>query len=74
MEIPDIAYEVKMNSSLVEQVKAGTLLGISFEGVVCKSTEQVSGEYPLTKLKSQAWLDKLRARCAGDEALFKKLA
>jgi hypothetical protein len=50
-----------------DAVENSTLEGMTFEGVVCKSENDVF------KLKSKAWLEKLKEKCNGDEALFLKL-
>jgi hypothetical protein len=60
---------------IIEQVRDGTLPGMPFEGVVCKSAELASPGLPrMFKLKNQAWYARLRERCQNDEALFNRLA
>lgn len=60
---------------IVDQVRDGTLPGMPFEGVVCKSSEFASPGLPrMFKVKNQAWYARLRERCRGDESLFRSLA
>lgn len=74
LDIAPLLYHGNANSDLVAQVRDGSLEGMSFEGVVCKG-QYVSPGLPLMfKLKNQAWLDRLRAECGDDEALFNQLA
>jgi hypothetical protein len=48
---------------------------MTFEGVVCKGANDKKTKMPIMfKIKSQAWLDKLKEHCKEDEALFNKLA
>lgn len=62
------------NAEFVEDVKAGTLEGMTFEGVVCESQELVRNRQVKFKVKNQAWLDKLKTHCGDDLSLFEKLA
>ncbi len=75
VDTPEILFEGHVNSELVESVKNSTLLGMSLEGVVCKGPIDRKTKLPVMfKIKSQAWLDKLKKKCGDDEALFEKLA
>lgn len=72
VETPAILYFGKPNQDFLRSVKESTLEGMTFEGVVCKG--EVKGKPKSFKVKSQAWLDRLKTKCAGDEALFRTLA
>lgn len=75
LDIPKILFEGKANSTLVEQVKNSTLAGMTFEGLVCKGQNDKKTKQPIMfKIKSHAWLEKLKTFCKGDENLFNKLA
>lgn len=68
-----LLYQGNFNHELEEQVRSGQLPGMTFEGIVCKGGYTSPGLPLMFKVKNQAWYEKLRARCAGDEALFEKL-
>jgi len=61
------------NRSLEEQVRSGTLPGMTFEGVVVKGGYKRPGQPWMFKVKNGAWLERLRARCGEDTAMFEKL-
>jgi hypothetical protein len=69
-----LLYRGHVDREFVAAVRAGSLPGLTSEGVVCKSTEQERRVPIMFKIKSQAWLDRLRDLCAGDDALFDELA
>jgi hypothetical protein len=71
VETPAVLYVGKANSHLVEAVKTSTLDGMTFEGVVCKGERKTRPV--MFKLKSQAWLDRLKGKCGEDERLYKEL-
>jgi hypothetical protein len=74
LDIAKVLYEGHVTRDLFDKVKQSTLKGMTFEGVVCKGAPDNNTKMPLMfKIKSQAWLDKLREYCRGDEALFNKL-
>jgi hypothetical protein len=75
IDIAPLLYHGNINEDFASQVRDGTLPGMTFEGVVCKGKHPKKGNSPyMFKVKSQAWYDKLRERCEGDEKLFKELA
>jgi hypothetical protein len=75
LDIPKVLYEGTVSSELFDQVKNSTLAGMTLEGVVCKGANDKKTKMPVMfKIKSQAWLDKLKEHCKGDTDLFKKLA
>lgn len=69
-----LVYTGPITREFIAAVRGGALPGVSAEGVVCKSTALERGHPVLFKIKAQAWLDRLRDLCAGDEALFTELA
>lgn len=72
LDIPSVLYRGKAGAQLREDVLEGRLPGVTFEGVVCKGA-RIKGKPVMFKLKTKAWYDRLRERCAGDEALFNQL-
>lgn len=71
---PEMLYHGKANSEFVSSVNDGSLDGMTFEGVVCKSQELVRNRQVVFKVKNRAWLDKLKTKCGDDERLFQMLA
>lgn len=74
LHVPDVLYHGNATQGFEESVRASTLDGMSFEGVVCKTKNPKRTPLPLMfKIKSRAWLERLRAYCAGDVELYKRL-
>ena len=71
---PDLLYYRKPNSDFIEEVHNGSLDGMTFEGVVCKSQELVRNKQIRFKVKNDAWLNKLKNKCDGDEKMFEQLS
>jgi hypothetical protein len=61
LDIPNILYEGYITTEIIDQVKNSTLPRMTFEGVVAKGTE--NGKQVMFKVKSKAWLDKLKTYC-----------
>jgi len=75
LDIPRVLYEGRAGIEFEQRVRKSTLPGMTFEGVVCKGPSQSKAQMPLMfKIKSQAWLDKLKIHCKDDDTLFKMLA
>jgi hypothetical protein len=75
LDIPRVLYEGQVSVELFDAVKQSTLPGMTMEGVVCKGTNDKKTNMPIMfKIKSQAWLDKLKEHCKDNEALFNRLA
>lgn len=75
MDHAAVLYRGPVTPEFIEQVRDGSLPGMTFEGVVCKSANDKRTKMPVMfKQKSRAWLDRLRERCAGDEEMMKRLA
>lgn len=59
---PSLLHVGNATQDLVKAVREGTLTGMSFEGVVCKGAPLKNGYPPhMFKIKSQAWIDKVRS-------------
>jgi len=73
VEIPKILFEGIPTKDFVEAVKTSTLDGMTFEGAVCKGGLD-NRRRPITfKVKSYAWLDRLKNKFGDNEELYKKL-
>ncbi len=72
LDIPNVLFEGRVNSIFVDKVKNSTLKGMTFEGVVCKGVNK--NQVVRFKIKSKAWLEKLKLYCNGDMKLFEKLS
>lgn len=70
----ELLYHGNASSDLVDQVKNGTLEGMTFEGVVCKGGLEKSGIPLMFKIKNDAWLTRLKEYCAGNEKLYQDLS
>jgi len=68
---PKVLYKGVIDEDFVTSVKTGTLDGMTFEGVVCKYTNK--GHVQMFKIKNRAWIDKLKIKCDGNDALFRRL-
>lgn len=72
--IPEILHVGPVNADFIESVKNGTLPGITLEGVVCKSKPGNKKPEPLMfKVKTEAWLAKLKRHCGNDAKMFEML-
>lgn len=69
-----LLYTGQVTREFVDAVRAGTLPGVTSEGVICKAPVFEKNKPVMFKIKAQAWLDRLRDLCAGDAALFEELA
>lgn len=70
--ISQLLYQGRADKSFVESVKHSFLEDMTFEGVVCKAKKK--NKAVMFKVKSLAWLDKLKNKCGDNEQLFKSLA
>jgi hypothetical protein len=74
LDIPKVLFEGHITTDFVDKVKNSNLRDMTGEGVVCKGANDKKTRMPIMfKIKSRAWLDKLKAYCGNDEALFNKL-
>lgn len=67
-------YRGNANEQFVKSVRDSTLPGMPLEGVVCKTTGRRPGSPIMFKVKSTAWLDRLKHQCGDDDNMFKMLA
>lgn len=70
----ELLFQGNFNHEVEQEIRAGLLEGMTFEGVVCKGACETPGRPLMFKVKSQAWFDKLKDYCKGDTKLFEKLA
>lgn len=68
---PNVLFTGVVDNQLIARVKDGSLEGMTFEGVVCKYVENKIVR--MFKVKNRAWIDKLKIKCNGNDALFRKL-
>ena len=74
VKTPSLLHQGRINQDFLDQVRAGSLPGISLEGVIGKGpVDRAAGGPVMFKHKSQAWFDRLAQMCAGDTALFDRL-
>jgi len=71
--IPKVLYKGVLDEKLVTDVKSGTLDGMTFEGVVCKYLWNKNNTVKMFKIKNRSWIDKLKEKCDGNDALFRRL-
>lgn len=75
LDTPRLLYRGRIDDDFVESVRLNTLPGITAEGVVGKGPFLQKEGGPIQfKIKTLAWLDKLRHYCGPDEALFRQLS
>jgi hypothetical protein len=69
-----VLYRGDCTPDFIESVRSSTLPGMTFEGVVCKATNDKKTKMPVMfKQKSRAWLDKLGAYCGDNKDLYHAL-
>lgn len=68
-----LLHHGNFTDSILEEVRAGTLKGMTFEGVVCKGAQTSPGLPLMFKVKSIAWMEKLRKLCGDNETMFQKM-
>lgn len=71
---PALLYYGQMTHEIVGKIRDGSFQGMTFEGVVCKTYDSRKKNLKMFKVKNDAWLEKLKIKCAGDEKMFEKLA
>lgn len=69
--IPKVLFRGVLDEQMVTEVKNGTLDDMTFEGVVCKY--QGKNNVKMFKVKSRKWIDRLKEKCNGNDALFRRL-
>ena len=73
LEQAQLLYEGFLNEEIISKIKTSTLDNMSIEGVVAKAINPKKNGPLMFKIKSQAWLDRLKDKCGNDENLFNKL-
>lgn len=76
LEIPPVLYRGKANKTFIDRVRNSALDGMTEEGVVCKApnpSRKRTSKPVMFKIKSQAWYNKLFAKCKGDLKKFDEL-
>lgn len=68
-----LLYHGNPNEPFIEQVRNGTLEGMTDEGVVCKGKNLSPGRPLMFKVKAQAWIDKVKARYGDNEKILQDL-
>lgn len=66
VDTPSVVCECNWTRGFVDRVRNGEVEGITFEGVVGKSGE--GHKLQMAKAKTQAWVDKVKARYTPEEA------
>lgn len=70
----ELLYQGKINQELITAVKNSTLENMPLEGVVAKARNPKKTLMPIMfKIKSNAWLHKLKNFCGDDANLYRKL-
>lgn len=72
MRTAKLLYRGKCNSTFIESVRNSTLEGMSLEGVVCKAHHPKKGNI-MFKVKSQAWLNKVKEKFGNQPELMNEL-
>lgn len=74
LDIAKLLFQGNFNHEVEQQVHKSELPGITFEGLVCKRKKEKKFEMPrMFKCKTQAWLDRLKNYCNGNDVLYQKL-
>ncbi len=75
VETPHILHVGNFTKQIEEQVKNGSLDGMTFEGCVCKTIKPIKNGYPCSmwKVKNIAWIQKVKEFCKGNVDLEKQL-
>jgi len=68
VEMSEFLLVSKFNKTLLEKIKYGTLDGVTFEGVIGKTVAR--NKIVRCKVKSKAWIDRLKNQCGDDVKLF----
>lgn len=60
---PDLLYHGEVTEALLEDIRNGTMPGMTFEGVVCKAAAPTKWALPVMfKVKNLAWIEKVKAK------------
>jgi hypothetical protein len=74
LHIPQLLHRGNVGEEFINMVHDQKLDGLTFEGVVCKGKWNKKQNMPyMFKIKSNAWIKKLREYCNGNSDLFARL-
>lgn len=73
VEIPNVLHYGKITEEFVRKVRHSELNRMTFEGVVCKGGLDNRQRPVNFKIKSYAWLDKLKKKYGNNEKLYEQL-
>lgn len=69
----ELLYQGKATQEFIQSVRNSTLDGMTFEGVICKGGYDNRHRLEQFKVKSQAWLDKLKGKVGEGTPEFERL-
>ena len=73
-DTPAVLHLGKITEELFQQVRRSELPGITFEGVIAKEAGcNKDGRHDMAKIKTNAWLDKLKGFCGDNQELYNRL-
>lgn len=73
-DIPTVLHEGKISEELFQSIRRSELPGITFEGVIGKESGcNKDGRHDMCKIKTNAWLDKLKNFCGDNQELYNRL-
>ena len=73
LDIPKVLHQGPVNEQFIQKVRESTLTGMTFEGVVAKGGYDNRHRPIMFKIKSQAWLDSVKARYGHDPKILEEL-
>lgn len=74
LHIPKMLYRGRAGTEFINSVRDFQLEGITFEGVVCKGPWNKKRNMPwMFKIKTNAWIEKLKTYCNGNMELMARL-
>jgi len=74
LDTAKLLYKGRADEEFRHSVWHSTLEGMTYEGVIGKGPfSQKDGGPTMFKIKSNAWRDRLKEMCNGDEALYNRL-
>ena len=74
--IPKVLYRGIADEDFINAVRESAVDGMSLEGVVCKAPnpkKKKTGKPVMFKIKSEAWLTKLKEHCGDNDGMFENL-
>lgn len=74
VETAKLLYVGNVTSDIEKEIRDGTLEGMTFEGVICKTIPIRKFHGPIMfKIKNKAWYEKLHTKFENDPELYEKL-